>query len=562
MSRRPFARLIMACSMAFSTLASANDPRLVEAPIDTVTIFPFGALVLRQGTTALPAGVSLVEIAGLPDTMLDETIQVGGKGQSPVSILDVRVVTRFRSENTDERRRALDDKLQELMDAKREIDDHDDTVGESKRYLQSIRSYQTSRRSEPAESEKPTSIEDWRSLIRFQEEELEKIAQRQRELAQQRRQIDKEIEATKLRIDHLKSAGSTESKSILVNLESTANTAFNLELSYMVDDASWGPLYDVRADTEKKSLTVVSKASIQQSTSENWDNVAIKLSTASPNLDSAIPELHPWRISGSAPGSGGQARRPNPYDTIIASDAEIGGLTGNFSGVASNAIPSGAPADKLAEFLSSDESSSIAATEFSLPYRVSLASDSDPQIVAIKSFTVSSDIYHWAMPKASETTFLKARATNTSTAPMLPGSSQVFVDGRFVAASEVPLLPPGAELNLLLGPSARFSVKRTLVNKLDESVGFNNKNTRVTYEYNFALENLDAQPQLLVLRDQIPVSGSEEIAVKLLEPAADQVEIDKYGMLIWRVTLEPKEKRDLKLKFSIQYPKDWYIVGL
>ena len=548
--RSAFVALVSFCCATFRLFASI-EPISVETRIDSATIYPYGALVERLGELALPAGISQIQIDGLPETLLTETVQVSGHGAQLVNMLDVRVVSRFHSETTDERRLALEEKMQSLEDQLKVLSDDADIVTESRRYIQSIRVYQTTQRSEDGELVKRPSIDEWRENIRFQEEALATLNTRQRELDRKTRKLKMEQVALKQEIAHLDSSESSETKSVLVNLETPNPTSFTIELSYLIDDASWGPVYDVRADTKRKSLTVVSKASVRQSSSENWDDVELTLSTASPDLDSEIPSLSPWRLSLRSAEDIRRKSELLQYTTAT----EIGGMSGNFANVA-------APSDKLAEFLSSEESSTIAATEFVLPYRVSLTSDADPQLVAIKSFTVECDIYHWAMPKASETTYLKARAMNASASPLLPGSSQVYVDGSFVAASEVPLLLPGAEMNVLLGPSSRFSVKRSLVNSFEETVGLGGKNIRITKEFNFALESFDSEPQLLVLRDQIPISSNEDIVVKLLEPTSEEVEIDNYGMLIWRVTLDPKEKRDLKLKFSIQYPKGSLIEGL
>jgi uncharacterized protein (TIGR02231 family) len=82
-----------------------------------------------------------------------------------------------------------------------------------------------------------------------------------------------------------------------------------LSISYAVKNASWTPLYDLRAsistdDSKSKSsssngskISLQYKASISQSTAENWTDVHLTLSTASPQVGSLIPTLKSQRLA-------------------------------------------------------------------------------------------------------------------------------------------------------------------------------------------------------------------------------------------------------------------------
>lgn len=69
----------------------------------------------------------------------------------------------------------------------------------------------------------------------------------------------------------------------------------------MVTNATWIPLYDVRArlstnNKEQSTVRIQYRGSISQSTGEDWNDVALELSTASPLVGSAIPILKPTVI--------------------------------------------------------------------------------------------------------------------------------------------------------------------------------------------------------------------------------------------------------------------------
>lgn len=81
---------------------------------------------------------------------------------------------------------------------------------------------------------------------------------------------------------------------VLVNAEETGPVEFSL--SYVVSSAQWKPMYDIRASVSdaSKSASSISchyRASISQSTGEDWGNTRLTLSTASPQVGTSIPTL-------------------------------------------------------------------------------------------------------------------------------------------------------------------------------------------------------------------------------------------------------------------------------
>ncbi len=75
----------------------------------------------------------------------------------------------------------------------------------------------------------------------------------------------------------------------------------------MVGGAAWSPSYDLRASTEggkpPKTVTLHYRAAIIHNSGEDWTNINLSLSTASPGLFTQIPILRSLRIvPGHSPG--------------------------------------------------------------------------------------------------------------------------------------------------------------------------------------------------------------------------------------------------------------------
>lgn len=542
--------------MAAVSSVGATERRVEGGRVKAVTVFPTGALVKREATVDLVAGVNRVTLTDLPDSLIAETLQVSGQAEASVMILDVRVAQEHRAESQHERLRELEARLNELNDNRTALQNRVQVLNESKAYLDGIRSFNTTAPEEgPTEAVSP---ETWRERIAFNEQESARILTAQLEVQQERRELEPKIAAVERDIRSLQSGSGRTVRVVAVQLDAEAATTFHLEVEYMVDDASWSPTYLVRVDQEREELELAVKGVVEQTSGEDWSDVSMTLSTARPQLGQEPPSMDVWRLEPLQ--SFPVAASVSQDQSLLAytSNSVVSGIRGNFSG----APPELADKAKAASRLEALASGDIASAQFALPYTVSLPSGDNPQTVTMATLKAPCTIYHWALPKVADVALLKARADNPATFPLLPGRTQVFLNDRFVAGSEIDYLAPGEELNFLLGPSPTLKVDRELVNNLTETVGFGGKTTRQTYDYQFKIENHDDKGTLLILRDQIPVSSHEDIEVKLLEPSAKQVEVDEAGTVLWRLDLAPREQRTVRFRFQVDHPSDLVVSGL
>jgi len=174
---------------------------------------------------------------------------------------------------------------------------------------------------------------------------------------------------------------------------------------------------------------------------------------------------------------------------------------------------------------------------------------------------------HTCVPKLSPHVYLKAKATNASDLPYLPGPAAIFVDGAYVAGSEMELVPAGQEFWTYLGVDASVKVERRLLADRTEISGLIGKKTVSTVrDHVFKVGNGKTTPIELVIWDQLPVSNHEDIKVTLDAPElrADNpdLKVDEVRRLEWRVDLKAGEKRDLPFRFTVSRPEDVVVMGL
>jgi hypothetical protein len=68
-------------------------------------------------------------------------------------------------------------------------------------------------------------------------------------------------------------------------------------------------------------------------------------------------------------------------------------------------------------------------------------------------------------------------------------------------------------------------------------------------------ENLGDTPVALQLADRIPITETDEVRVTdvAIKP---ETKPDTKGVLRWDVTLAAKEKKDFRIEYTLEYPKD------
>ncbi|HET7536388.1 MAG TPA: DUF4139 domain-containing protein, partial [Candidatus Didemnitutus sp.] len=66
----------------------------------------------------------------------------------------------------------------------------------------------------------------------------------------------------------------------------------------------------------------------------------------------------------------------------------------------------------------------------------------------------------------------------------------------------------------------------------------------------------------VIVADQLPLSRNEKIVVKQIAPATGEVKPTDEGTLKWTLDLKPGEKREITVKFAVEYPNEVNVTGL
>ena len=185
-----------------------------------------------------------------------------------------------------------------------------------------------------------------------------------------------------------------------------------------------------------------------------------------------------------------------------------------------------------------------------------------PQKVPITSTALKTAPEYVTVPKRVATAYLTAKVVNTSEFPLLAGAMNVFLDGTFVATSGLRTVMAGEKFDLALGADEGISVKHKRVSKFAEDTGLTNSGKRITYEYLITIQNNKRTAERVIVADQLPISRNEKVVVRQVTPSAGELKPTDEGSLKWTLDLKPSEKRELPVKFTIEYPNDVTVTGL
>ncbi len=374
-------------------------------------------------------------------------------------------------------------------------------------------------------------------------------------------------------------AGPKLRREALVYLEKTTEGPVQLQLSYLVDACGWSALYNLRGATGDSKVAIEANAVIQQMSGEEWDQVELVLSTATPGMNAQVPALSPFNVA----MIGGLST--NPYrseDLTIAAGRmkdirarqELANIAMfNAASFGANLQSNWALNNLAVECqtmeLNEDKSLLQAASEraeseegpsvsYRLSGRVSLASRHDQQLVRIAKLSLPGRHYFVASPLLSDWVFREASVANQSELDLLGGEANAYLDGRFVGKTEIPSIARGQRFVIGFGADPQLRTSRTQVDRT-ETVQGGNKVTKLTYR--LTLENFKSEAVEILLQDRVPHADQKEtLRVTLAEMDGtlsddpDYLRIERpMGILRWNRKVEANALGDKAHLFQFAY---------
>lgn len=324
---------------------------------------------------------------------------------------------------------------------------------------------------------------------------------------------------------------------LAVAILNDAATTGTLTVTYTIADAGWQPLYDLHLARDSGVLRIERGAFVQQSTGENWQDVALTLSTLRPSNQTEPGQIWPWLP---------RIEDPDAILPFARKEAE--------GALLSMAAPA-AEADAAEVAVASFDGLSVT---YSYPAPVSVASGADRVRLMLQPLETGSRIVVQAVPMLDATAFLMARLTNDTGELLLPtAEARFYLDGRYVGQRWLNLIAAGAEADLSFGPIEGLRLKRLVTSRNEGDRGIITKSNEMTETVEITVENLTGQVWPLRVLDRVPVSEQQDLKITWqADPAPTEQDVDgQRGILGWAFDLPAGETRTIGVQTRLTWPE-------
>jgi hypothetical protein len=562
--------------------------------VSRVTLYRDQALVTR--TLQIPAGEGglVIRITGLPEQVVPGSVYA--EGQDGLDVRAVRVQPQVISEEPLEAVRSLTAKIDQLNLERREAQSALEVLDQQQRYLDQMEAFgqQAGRGDLDHGVLQPEALQQ---LTEFVFAKRKAMAEQRLAASRAVEDFNRQIELTE-RERQLLSAGSTKTvyEATLFCDRAQAAPASELQLNYLVASCGWSPLFTLHGNSESGEFDLRYSALVQQLSGENWDQVKLTLSTASPSVSASAPLLAPFRVSAQSiqqvavaqPQAIGNFDEANSYRSKIGALkmqqqlAEVQNRATvdrgenfrslwrmNTFGCDLQVLELKTDA-QVARMVPTENSDQSAGLTYELAGAVSLASRADQQVVRITDANLPGRLEYVAIPLLSSYVYREAELTNTSTYGLLAGPMSVYLDDRFVGRTEIPTTAQGQRLTVGFGADPQLRTTRALTDKQDRVQG---GNRQLTMTYRLVVSNYNDRPVRVRLMDRLPSPEQPQaVAVKLIDPKialsdnAAYLQLERpRGILRWDLEVPPADQggqsHHLDYSYSLEFDRQLDLTG-
>ncbi len=600
--KRVYGLIAVALLAVTAPLTRAAGELELKGKIDAVTVYRGQALVSRLVDIPGPAGLKEIVVTELP-----EQVEPGSIYAESADGVEVRSVSyRVHPVEKDVRQEVqkLDDQIRDIQDKLNTNERKRQLLAEQKEYMGKLEQFTASTGTIEL-SKGVLNAETLTKLTQFQFDQRSRIADEELRLGVEQRTLNDQLQTLQRQRSQIATSSSKIAREavVFVNLSGASG---RIRVRYIVNNATWMPSYNVRVAQARSNVTVEYLASIQQLSGEDWPDVQMMLSTATPSLVAKAPILNELAITMTRPGQGGapdvlaqieqsggseQARlylRQQQQDIATQRGIVLGNSnnfianqmgqqsiqdsrtnTINLNGTVVNLDFIGDNNDldlvlnktagdlQLVDLLSREGISrkslkTGAASEeqgpaitYQLANRTSLPSRSDRQLIQIASIPLKATFYKVASPVLASYVYDEASVINDSSTVFLSGDLATYVNNEFVGRGVMPSVPVGQSFNVGLGVDSSLRATRQLVEKTETPQGGNRV---VEFTYRLTVENFGSRPASVRLLDRLPTAKEAEIRVTLAPLGSNGRELSKDPIYV-----ETEKKKGI-LRWEVEVP--------
>ncbi len=559
----------------------------ISSRISSVTVYLNGAQVYRKAKTTLKKGTNEIIIDDVSPYMNTKSIQASTSG-SPL-ILNVKHHIEYNdpvfvSEPLPAKIQSQIDVLEDSLFFQdlqlQKIRNQISNLDQEKRIITNNKTIRGEGKSD--------SLAIFMQAVEFYHEKLNIIENQLLDLRITEHTLTQKVAKTNLELNDLRNYSvhktvqpqvKPQVHQIILTVHSDYDTEAEFFVNYLVNRAGWVPSYDLRATGADDPVNLTYKASIYQKTGEDWENVKLTLSTFNQSCSFTVPTLAMWEIQNKAEAYNRNnqqnmlgynisdtamiVEQRNFYsNTLIPTNNATFAFTDatTFNATTSNGLNVGTTQDQfiLPKSLAGSMDKTLSNVEFDIKNRYSIKADGKETMMVVSNVDMDSKFDYISVPKLNTDAFLLANLTDWRKYNLLPAKANIYFNNSFVGETAIQPSQMGDTLSLAVGRERGLEITRKKIDDEEKLkvVGANIKR-EITIE--IAVKNTTGEAAEIEIKDQIPVSKTDEIKIKQIDLAGGRLN-EKTGILSWKLKLDPKEGEIIKFTYEIVHDKDIEVI--
>lgn len=597
-------------TVLITSIAFGQKPFFSSAKTKAATVYFSGAEMVQTTTVNLPLGTHEIVIKNVADQLNENTIQIGAP--STLTILSIQFTQNYISEyEIDENNpniRKVRDSIEILQKSKLRLTNERTSHSKTIELLD--------KNQQVAGQNSSINVAELMKLVEYYNTKRTQLNNAMNELSDKEANLQKKIDLLnkKLEINTEKEEKASKGKLVLQVMNELAGNV-NLDISYITNNASWQPFYDLRTENTNTPISLLYKGKVMQNTGVDWKKVKLALSNGNPNQSNTAPILSAWFLRYGYPNQQYYQNAPMS-NSIQALSGRVAGLQinenkdfesrvvirGNRSiteddnalvvidgQISNQSVLSQLSPEviKSVNILKEAQATSIYGSlgvngvivvttkdmndytsivenqlnitfEIDIPYDI--LSNGKMHSVALKDLKLPASYKYYAVPKMEKEAFLLAELSDYGKYNLLPGEANIIFEGMSVGKTYINPNQTQDTLNLSMGRDKKIAIKRE---KVIEKSGtkFLSSYKEQTFTYDITVRNNKKEEIQMLLKDQFPLSTDKEITIEYLDKDGAKHN-EETGVLTWEIKLKPNETKKYRISYRVKHPKDKVIGNL
>jgi len=525
-----------------------HNLELGKLPVHNITtFFNDRAEVLRSMEVNIKAvGVQNIDISGFSDKVIDNSFRVEGSGNATILDVSYEIIYPIEKVEQTEEEIHINSLNQEISLVEGAISRINSEKDVAMNYLNSLQ-----------QRESLISVDDLSKYMDFFNHGLERWDNELNEQKEKLSNLQKEKNAIYAVLDKKKKLLREITRKVSICICCREESVLPLQLSYIVNGASWSSSYDCRISHENEGEDICHLTyygSIINTTGEDWIQAKASLSTANPSLGGNPPILYPLLVTYSQQLRVLSSRKIMKKEKRKVKDDELdNSIEMDHDDVAPPPLPM---KSNVTEKVSSQGTS----ISYTIKQLVTIESDNKPHKVKIATISLPCEFDYVIVPGLSDKAYFRSQSRNDSDFQLLEGPMNVFINNVYVTQSNLSNVSPNENFTMYLGVDKSIKIRVKPVSNMDSKQGviFVNRRNIQEVKKEIVITNTKLKPVDICVFQQLPFSKEETIKIKLTDPKPDEENVhkDEFSILQWKYKLEGGRSHTISLAYTIETPPD------